>query len=90
MTVRRHTHAKGLMRAVFPKKIVSESAQNVWSLFRFVVKYRSVVADAGISRSNHSVIARAKDSGTEAFEEMFVASQPLPVGKYPRQQLAPT
>ena len=75
MTVRRHTHAKGLMRAVFPKKIVSESAQNVWSLFRFVVKYRSVVDDAGISRGNHSANARAEVLRTEAFEEMFVASQ---------------
>ena len=71
MTVGRHTHAGGLMRAEFPKKAVSESAQDVSEL----VKYRSVVAGAGISRGNHSANARAEVLRTEAFEEMFVASQ---------------
>jgi hypothetical protein len=37
------------MPAEFREKEVSEPAQDVSELFRFVVKYRSVVADAGIS-----------------------------------------
>jgi len=59
MTVGRQTYADGLIRAEFPKKAVSESTQN-YPLFRFVVRYRSVAADAGISRGNHSVTDKPK------------------------------